>query len=117
MRWMTGITDKKTSTFKDVMDNIKNVATMVTIATVLGYFSKVANLSIYWKGFIGVAALIYMVMLIFQAGAVFMLRPNDTNNMNLRHSAFLFTLVTLLLVTSISVLTVYNVVTFFFLQQ
>ena len=26
MRWMTGITDKKTSTFKDVMDNIKNVA-------------------------------------------------------------------------------------------
>ena len=62
--WMTGITPGKRSTFKDVIDNTKNFATLLTIIVALNIFRNDYDLPVFsiWPIGLGFAGLLLFLI-------------------------------------------------------
>ena len=109
-RWLVGIPDRsKSTTFKDVLDNIKNVGVLIAMSIVFGILLKDRALPGFIIFPVSVALMFLLLMIVLQSVAVFLLSSDQ--NYGIGFSKFIngFTLSVVLVVTLCASLTIYNI--------
>ena len=109
-RWLVGVPDRSKSTsFKDVLDNIKNVGILIALSILFGVLFKNRALPGFIVFPVSVALIFLLVMIVLQSAAVFLLSNDQNNGKTFSKFVDAFTLSIVLVVTLCASLTIYKI--------